>query len=104
MILTLMRRVGPVPAEDRCVEPQVRDVLDRGLLVPAHGRYACLDLLHPYLVQQLCDAHLFQVGEDYSSRLLSISQGGVADYKLMLVQFGKYFVPVLHLISLPTWT
>ena len=70
---------GPVPGEDGGVEPEVDDLLDRRLLVAAHGRDADLDLVHADLVEQLGDADLLVVAEHDAGRLLAVAQRGVVD-------------------------
>jgi len=78
--------------------------LDGGLLIAAHRRYACLDLLDTDLVQQLGYAHLLKIGENDACRLLPVPEGGIADHQLSLRQFREdiSFVPhffVSHIVA-----
>ena len=59
--------------------PELDDLLDRLLLVAAHGGDADLDLVDADLVEQLGDADLLVVGEDDAGGLLAVAQRGVVD-------------------------
>ena len=71
--------VRPVPAEDRGVQAEVRDLRDDLGLVAAHDRDAGLDLLHADLVEVLGDLDLLGVGEHDAGGLLAVTQRRVVE-------------------------
>ena len=81
---------GPVPGQDRGVEPEVDDLRDRRLLVAAHRRDAHLDLVDADLVEQLGDADLLVVREDDAGRLLAVAQRGVVDVDRRLGRLDRF--------------
>ncbi len=76
---------SPVPSHDAGPQISLDNRPDGFLLITAHCRYSCFDLMYSQGIQELGYPHLLIVGEDNTRCLFAIPQGSIYDLHRRLV-------------------